>query len=84
MIKYRTYLQRIETVEIARETEKQVVLMGGRRSNKIGDYEGYFDTWDQAKQHLLDKTECEVQERKASLEYAKDKLGNIKGMKRLF
>lgn len=81
MIKYITRWDKIEKIEIECETETQVVLMGGERSNKISDYECYFDTWADAKQCLLDRAQRAVLGIRRSLEVANGTLGNIKGMK---
>lgn len=60
MIKYRTNYSKdkIEKVEIVRETPKMVVVVshvgGERREAKQSDWACYFDTWAEARDYLLD------------------------------
>lgn len=73
MIKYKvnTCFDIIEKVEVERETEKQVVEKGGKRSAKITDYECYFDTFDTAKQYLINLTKKEIELLNYQLDYKK-------------
>ena len=82
MIKFHTptWVIRIERVEIIRETEKFVVLTyGGRERRESKD--NYFDSWDQAHQHLLDKAARTVESEKRSLDYANQKLVEVQQLK---
>ena len=86
MIKYRTRFDKIEALEVERETDKQVVLpsSGGTRSyreNKVSDWSNWHDTWEDAHAFLIARAEREVQSLRMRLEQAKGKLGQIKGMK---
>lgn len=75
-----TWGKLIELVEIERETESSVWI-GGRRNSKISDYHCYFDSFDEAKAHLLEKADEKVIGARRSLELANSHLGNIKGLK---
>jgi len=79
----------IQAVEIVRETEQSVFILGSdfrgereRREAKETSYHAYHDSWDEAKQHLMDKAEQEVFAARAALQRAQDKLGNVKGLKK--
>ena len=62
--KYKTYRGKIEEWEILRETAKQVVVVNGLgeevRESKNCDWHSYHDTFEEAKQHLVDKAQDEV------------------------
>ena len=81
MLKYMTNWIRIEEVEIARETEQCVFHINGRRESKHSGWHNFFDTWEEARQWLLDKAENDVASLRRRLETAKGHLGNIKGMR---
>lgn len=49
------YDDRIQRVECVGETEKSIVLPNGRREMKRTNYTQYFDTWHQAREHLLSR-----------------------------
>lgn len=89
MLKYREiFREKIEVVEVVRETEHQVVLPsshpGGkeRREAKRGDWYSWHDSWEDAHAYIVAKAQAEVDALRNRLEQAKGKLGNIKGMKR--
>lgn len=86
MIKYRTRFDKIEPLEVERETDKQVVLaarIGFRssRENKVSDWSNWHDTWEAAHSFLIAEAERDVASLRMRLEQAKGKLGNIKGMR---
>ena len=81
MIKYMIYFDKITKILVKGETQKQIILTTGRRENKISDWKCYFDTWGDAHNYLIEKAEREVSDIWLSLERAKGKLGQIKGMK---
>lgn len=85
MLKYRTYWGKITPIEVIRETEKTVVLPGHRgreiREAKRSEWQNWHDTWEDARQFLLNKAQSRVDSLRAQLERAKGELGNIKGMK---
>jgi hypothetical protein len=70
----------IERVAVEKETESSVWI-NGRRNAKKTDYHSYFDTWDDAKRHLLTVAEKKVVGIRLNLERANDELGNIKGLR---
>lgn len=85
MIKYRTMFDKIEALEVERETDKQVVLpardgLRSRRENKVSDWLTWHDTWEAAHAFLVANAEREVETLRMRLEQAKGKLGQIKGM----
>jgi len=83
MKKYKTwYPDTLEIVEAARESETFVWIDGKRRS-KRNRYESYFDTFDEAKQHLLKVAEHVVFLARQHLELAESHYGNIKGLKEI-
>lgn len=86
MIKYRTRFEKIEALEVLRETAHQVVLPPTRgretRESKRSDWSNWHDTWEEAHAFLVDKAQREVDAIRGQLERAKGKLGNIKGMKK--
>lgn len=82
MIKYKTggWLELIQEVEIEKETEKSVYVRGSRLA-KVGQYHRYHDSWADAREFLLRQAENKVEACRRTLEVAKSKLGNIKGLK---
>lgn len=88
MIKYKAtdYLNRIEKVEIERETDKSVWYksQSGRMmtDRKVTNDIGFFDTWEEGKEFLLKLADNEVQRVRKSLEYYKAKYGNVAGLRR--
>ncbi len=71
-------------VEVVRETEKQVIIMGhtgDRREAKKSEYQNYFDTWEEAKEFLIIIAQNKVDDTEIKLENAKDKLGIIRGLR---
>jgi len=86
MIKYRTRFDKIEALEVDRETDKQVVLPArngfrSSRENKVSDWSNWHDTWEAAHSFLIAEAERDVASLRMRLEQAKGKLGNIKGMR---
>lgn len=86
MIKYRTRFDKIEALEVERETEKQVFLPakhGNRaiRENKVSDWSNWHDSWDLAHNFLVAKAERDVELLRMRLEQAKGKAEKIRGMK---
>lgn len=64
MKKFRTWHDQIEEIEVIRETEKFVVvpsgLKGERRDAKRSEYTNYFDTWQEAKDFLIDREKTAI------------------------
>lgn len=85
--KYRTCLidPRIEEVECVRETEKFVFFddeMGKYRLAKRSRYEVFHDTWDDAKEHLLEKSRRLLNEARAKARALETKVMQISAMER--
>lgn len=77
MIKYKANVNGIEKIEIRGETTKLVTLLSGIREAKISEYNCYFDTWEEARAHLIEKVEKDIRKYRTRLEMAlayKDKL----------
>lgn len=85
MIKYRTRSDKIEALEIERETDKQVVLPAKNgcrsyRENKVSDWSNWHDTWEAAHAFLVEKAERDIDSLHTRIERAKERLERIKGM----
>ncbi len=78
MIKYRTIntANEIFQVEIEKETEHQIVF-NGRRSNKMSDYDCFFNTFEEAKQYLISTVSQEIKNLRDRLNREQDKLNKI-------
>jgi hypothetical protein len=70
----------IEEIEVEKETEYSVWIKG-RRAAKKTDYHNYFDTWEDAKLHLLAIEEKYVASMQLNLERALGKLRNLKELR---
>lgn len=90
MIKYKTeaWNSKIEPVTVVKETAKQLVVeydcygkTHQRRAAKESAYDNYFDTWEEAHEHLIDRAAKRVESLRSQLQTANGNLGNIKGMK---
>jgi hypothetical protein len=81
MFKYKTGSTKIEKVEVAGETDHFVKLLNGRKEAKRSDWSNYFDSFDNAKNYLLEKAERKVSSLRRQLESANGELGQIKGIK---
>lgn len=69
MKKFRTWYDQIEEVEVIRETARQVVLPADAEYYPNGECHdakrsengyNYFDTWQEAKSFLVDRTRFEI------------------------
>ena len=90
MKKYKTKIlgYKIEMVEVERETKSTVWCeyeWSGKKSirqeRKVTEYECYFDTWQEAKQHLLNHLDGRIEGVRGELEALKSRRGNVSGMK---
>jgi len=77
MIKYLTKFNRVEKVEVAGETEHFVKLLNGRKEAKKTDWSAYFDSFDDAKNSLVEKAQKRVDSLRRQLESANGELGQI-------
>lgn len=89
MIKYRTRYDKIEAVEVLRETEKMVVIAPNvdthsgkkqRMTAKRSDCESWHDTFDDAKSFLTEEAQKEVDALHIILDISKCRLRQIKGI----
>jgi len=80
--KYRTgsYGRAIEEVEVERETEKSV-WMKGQRSEKMTNYSCYFNTWQEAHDHILKKSLNEMSIAKSRYDSAKKRYQDTLSLK---
>jgi len=81
VIKYLTKFNRVEKVEVVGETEHFVKLLNGRKEAKKTDWSAYFDSFDDAKNSLVEKAQKRVDSLRRQLESANGELGQIKGIK---
>lgn len=78
MIKYKTenWSSKIFKVEVEKETEYQIII-NGRRSNKMSEYECFFDTFEDAKEYLIEKISKEIKNLQWKLSREQNKLNKI-------
>lgn len=80
IVKYKTRWDKIEPVEVERETAN-CVWVKGRRAAKASSWDSYYDSWAEAHARLVVEQEEAVASLRRQLEAANGKLGQIKGMK---
>jgi len=81
MKKYKTLSARaIEIVECERESDSSVWI-DGRRHLKESDYESYFETFLQAKLHLINRAQDRVNAGTRRLKFATDALDAVHKLK---
>lgn len=88
MIKYKTdYLGKIEKREIIKETPKQVVYESDwfgkkymKKEAKHSNYNDWFDTFDEAKSFLLDKSNKRLEALKEQLHKQHNKNQEIRNL----
>lgn len=82
--KYKAFMGKIEEWEILRETAKQVVVVNGLgrevRESKNCDWHSYHDTYEEAKQHLVDKAQAEVDSAERMLKLKIKRLEEMKSL----
>ena len=88
---YKTVGKTIESVRVVAETEKFVTVVKAaffgdetytRREAKSSLFGcAFFDTWEEAKAHLISDQEQEVKNLRLQLERANGRLGQLRGMK---
>jgi hypothetical protein len=81
MKKYRTQFDEIKEIEVLRETEKQVVLMNGLRESKTTEWQSWHDSFEDAKKHLIDAAQKDIDSISVRLYYAKERLEKINNLK---
>ena len=84
MKKYRALFEQIESYEVVKETPKQIIYINnsGReiREQKMTGYYSWHDSYDDAKQALIEKHSDDVEKKERQLEYAKEKLRKVGGL----
>jgi hypothetical protein len=80
MKKYRTAFCSIEAIEIRSETERYVVLESGKRESKVSDWICWHDSFEDAKNHLIDAAQKDINSINKRLEYAKERLEKINNL----
>ena len=59
----------VKEVEIVRETDATVWLPNGRRETKNREYEAYFDTHEEAVQHIVSVLQKKINDAKQTVVY---------------
>jgi len=85
----RYHVAKIEEVEVLRTTAQSVFFPKSRsgvkgkedRHAKHSDHANYFETWEEAKEYLMDAAENKLSGARRQLELAQAFHGNVKGMK---
>lgn len=81
MKKYRTWHDRIEEIEIIKETAQYVTEADGQRwAKRNQDFRNYFDTWKEAKDFLRKKKSDELKELYERADRLEDVLQKIEAM----
>jgi len=82
MKKFRVSGIKIEELEVIKETEKQIVYKNSfsneNRENKVSQWAIWFETFEEAKTHLIEKWTLMVESNENKLQRAKDNLTKIK------
>ncbi len=83
-----SYTSKITPVKVSKETAAQITIISEwigkptvRRVAKVGVYECYFSTWEEAWSHLMQEAAHKVQMARQGLERANSQYGNVKGMR---
>ena len=75
---YKTWGTDIEEVEVSRTTKKCVFIINDRggeyRYDKVTNYSSYFETEDEARQHIISKVKEEVERAERRLKQSQEKL----------
>lgn len=88
MKKFKTNVgeDRIDEVEVVRESEQSVWVRGyrgvERRESKMSQCGCYFDTWEEAHAYLVDKQDFKVVLARSSLAYAEKQLAEVQALKK--
>lgn len=76
--------QRIDAVEVVRNTDSYIWTkgIGGRGKTAISsDYDNYFPTWEQARDHLLRRAQRELEAAERAADTARKEIAAIQKMK---
>lgn len=80
MKKFRIYFGKIEEVEIERETEK-FYFIEGRRREKDGWAGDVYDTWEQARDVMIKRSEERIVSLKRDIAEEETRIAKIKELK---
>ena len=82
MRKFRTfYNEKIEEIEILKETEKSVIYQNGDRHPKMtSDFYCHFSTWQEAHQFLIDREQANIAELEKRITHHKETLRKLQEM----
>ena len=81
MKKFRTWYDQIEEIEVIRETTKYVMLPPyGHRDAKRSDNRNYFDTWEEARQFLIDREKTAIVDLLAKVKRHQETLSKLQEM----
>lgn len=85
MYKYRAnYQDKIEKLQVVKETPKQVVFinMRGReeREAKTSDWHSWTDTFNEAKQRLIDKHQGTISRHQANIDRLQSYIDTVRGL----
>jgi len=80
MIKYRTFLNQIEAIDVAGETASLIITQQSRREQKRSDLINWHDTWEAAKLFLVEIAEKKVNKLQNALYLEQSNLEYIKAM----
>jgi hypothetical protein len=75
----KSYSDKIEVVEVERETES-CVWIHGRRSMKSTEFDCFHDSFDAAKQTLIDRHEVDIRVARDRIHRAESALGTLRKM----
>jgi len=85
MLKYRTQWEKIEAIEVARETKTQIVTLrkdgGEDRESKRAGWRNWHDSWEDAHNFLLSVYGKKIQELQRRIDDENEKLKLLLEMK---
>ena len=69
----------IKTVEVEKETENSVWI-NGRQNRKLTEYHCYFDTFEDAKNHVIGEAQAGIEKVKRQMEYAENNMATARSL----
>lgn len=72
----------IQRIEVERTSKSSVWFDGQRRALKSTWGQNFWNTWDEARDHLLENATAKVATDRRNLENSNGFLGNVKGLKK--
>ena len=77
MIKFEACMGKIETIEVAKETDKTITTSRGNRRFKNNSWCPIFDTWQQAHDWLIREAVESIESAQRQLKYAEKNYNDI-------